>query len=111
MTTMKKHIQIILSSTRAARIGDQIVDYVKKVMEPMCPSTFTFEIVDLKDWDLPLGMPYEASIPKFKQYTQPHTFAWSEKISQGDGFVFVLPQYNGSYPATVKNAIDYLYQE
>jgi len=44
-------------------------------------------------------------------YIQPHTRLWSEEISKYKGFVFVTPQYNWGYPAILKNAIDYLFNE
>jgi NAD(P)H-dependent FMN reductase len=57
----------------------------------------------------------EPSIPSqihsSSAYTQPHTRAWSEEISKYKGFVFVTPQYNWGYPAILKNAIDYLFNE
>ena len=68
-----------------------------------------FEIVDLKDWPLP--MDDEPGIPAAGDYVFEHTRAWSRKISEGDGFVFVSPQYNWGYPAPLKNALDHLYRE
>ena len=44
-------------------------------------------------------------------YAQPHTQAWSRKVSEGDAIVFVTPQYNWGYPAPLKNALDFLYAE
>ncbi|WP_317624034.1 NADPH-dependent FMN reductase [Brevibacterium casei] len=35
----------------------------------------------------------------------------AEIVSEADGIVFVTPQYNGGYPASLKNAIDYLFAE
>jgi NAD(P)H-dependent FMN reductase len=32
-------------------------------------------------------------------------------VQSYDGFLFVFPQYNWGYPAVLKNALDYLYQE
>ena len=39
----------------------------------------------------------------------PVTFA--EKVKAVDGIVMVSPEYNGGYPASLKNAIDVLYDE
>ncbi|KAF2069916.1 hypothetical protein CYY_008768 [Polysphondylium violaceum] len=105
---MTKLVQIIISSVRTSRVGDQVAAYVKNVMQASSP--YRFEIVDLKDYQLPL-LSDEPNIPAYKNYTQKHTIAWSEKISQADSYVFVTPEYNGSIPASLKNAIDYLYQE
>ncbi|OAL38720.1 hypothetical protein AYO20_01926 [Fonsecaea nubica] len=40
-----------------------------------------------------------------------HTRAWSQLITSYKAFVFVTPQYNWGYPANLKNAIDYLFNE
>jgi NAD(P)H-dependent FMN reductase len=69
----------------------------------------SFEIVDLKAWHLP--MDDEPCIPATGEYACEHTRAWSRKISEGHGFVFVTPQYNWGYPAPLKNALDHLYKE
>jgi NAD(P)H-dependent FMN reductase len=53
----------------------------------------------------------EPGIPSRGDYALGHTRAWSRKISEGDAFVFVTPQYNWGYPAPLKNALDHLYKE
>jgi NAD(P)H-dependent FMN reductase len=68
-----------------------------------------FEVVDLKDWPLP--MDDEPEMPHGGQYAEPHTQAWSRKIAEAPAFVFVTPQYNWGYPAPLKNALDHLYKE
>ena len=68
-----------------------------------------FELVDVKDWKLPMGD--EPGIPAAGSYEFDHTRVWSEKIASGDAVVFVTPQYNWGYPAPLKNAIDHLYRE
>jgi len=71
--------------------------------------TALFEVVDLKDWPLP--MDDEPEVPARGDYLFEHTRAWSRKVSKGDAFVFVTPQYNWGYPAPLKNALDHLYKE
>jgi NAD(P)H-dependent FMN reductase len=72
-------------------------------------SNLKYELLDLADWPLP--MDDEPGIPALGDYTQPHTRAWSGKIASADAFLFVTPQYNWGYPASLKNAIDHLYKE
>jgi NAD(P)H-dependent FMN reductase len=55
------------------------------------------------------GIP--SQIHSSSEYKYAHTRAWSELISSFQAFVFVTPQYNWGYPASVKNAIDYLFNE
>ncbi|WP_140179664.1 NADPH-dependent FMN reductase [Providencia stuartii] len=98
-------IQILIGSVRQTRIGPQIARWVKDITEKKFPT----EIVDLKDWYLP--MDDEPYLPAEGIYTQEHTIAWSNKISEADAYIFVFPQYNWGYPAALKNAIDHLYKE
>ncbi|MFY3770703.1 FMN-dependent NADH-azoreductase [Providencia manganoxydans] len=98
-------IQILIGSVRQTRIGPQIARWVKDITEKKFPT----EIVDLKDWYLP--MDDEPYLPAEGIYTQEHTIAWSNKISEADAYIFVFPQYNWGYPAALKNAIDHLHKE
>ena len=68
-----------------------------------------FELVDIKDYDLPLLDEPMSGI--FGQYSNDHTRAWSAKIASFDAFVFVTPEYNHATSGALKNAIDYLYRE
>src|SRR5699024_8990571 len=40
-----------------------------------------------------------------------HARRWGERIDALDALVILTPQYNGSYPGALKNAIDFLYEE
>ncbi|HTQ13854.1 MAG TPA: NAD(P)H-dependent oxidoreductase [Rhizomicrobium sp.] len=73
------------------------------------PPDVSCEIVDLRDWPLP--MDDEAAIPATGEYAGAHTRAWSRKIAGADGYAIVTPQYNWGYPAALKNALDHLYEE
>src|SRR5262249_17042019 len=100
-------ILVIVGSMRAKRICPQVARWVAEVGRTT--TTREIEIVDLKDWPLP--MDDEPGIPAVHDYVNEHTGAWSRKISSGGAIVFVAPQYNWGYPASLKNAIDHLYKE
>jgi NAD(P)H-dependent FMN reductase len=100
-------IQIIIGSTRQGRVGAHVADWVNENL-PKSPGT-DYEIVDLATWNLPF---FDAAIlPSMEQYENEHTKAWSQKIKEGDGYIFITPEYNAGYSAAIKNAIDYLYRE
>jgi NAD(P)H-dependent FMN reductase len=100
---MPKHVYIVVGSMRANRIGPEVAAWVRDVLPA---AAFTTELVDLNDWPLPLSD--EPAIPAGGVYAQEHTKAWSRKIAAADVFVFVTPQYNWGYPASLKNALDRL---
>jgi NAD(P)H-dependent FMN reductase len=100
-------IFVIVGSIRLRRICPQVAAWVAQVGQETIPGTF--ELVDLKDWPLP--MDDEPGMPHGGDYVFEHTRAWSRKISGADAFVFVTPQYNWGYPAPLKNALDHLHKE
>lgn len=101
------NVLIIMGSTRAGRICPVMSEWIADVGRSC--TGFAFELIDLSQWSLP--MDDEPGIPAAHGYTQPHTKAWSAKVSGADAIVFVTPQYNWGYPAPLKNAIDHLYKE
>ena len=100
-------IAIIVGSTRPGRKADAVAKWV--LGQAQKHGGATFEIVDLADHPLPLyDEPVPPSLPK---YTKDHTKAWSQVVSQYDGYIFVTPEYNHSISSALKNAIDFVYQE
>jgi NAD(P)H-dependent FMN reductase len=100
-------IAIVLGSTRPGRNGDAVAQWVLE--QAQTRSAADYELVDLADFPMPLLD--EAIPPSAGQYTGEHTIAWAEKVASYDGFVFVTPEYNHSVPASLKNALDYVYAE
>jgi NAD(P)H-dependent FMN reductase len=66
------------------------------------------ELVDLADYALPFFN--EPASPQFNPQRQPEAAvqAWLDKVAEADGYVVVSPEYNRSYPAVLKNALDFL---
>jgi NAD(P)H-dependent FMN reductase len=100
-----RNVLIIMGSVRHGRRCPAIVEWAAARR----PSSLACEVVDLKEWHLP--MDDEAAIPATGTYANEHTLTWSQKIKGADGFVIVAPQYNWGYPAVLKNALDHLYDE
>lgn len=98
-------IGIVVSTTRPARIGPKVAQWVAE----NAPYGTEVEIVDLAEVDLPFLM--DAAMPALGDYDQPSTIAWSERIQGYDALVLTVAEYNGGYPAVLKNAIDTLKKE
>ena len=101
------NLTIIVGSTRPGRAGAPIAQWFAARAKDH--GGFDVNVVDLAELDLPLLD--EPNHPRLRKYTQQHTKDWSALVDAGDAFVFVTPEYNYGYPASVKNAIDYLHQE
>jgi NAD(P)H-dependent FMN reductase len=104
---MNLRIAIILGSTRPGRRGAQLASWVLDTVREHGGADY--ELIDLADHHL--GNLDEPGNPTHRTYTQPHTHTWSRLIDSFDGFVFVVPEYNHSFPGALKNALDYVYQE
>lgn len=104
-------IAIIIGSTRPGRAGQTVAEWVHQhaVAHEGTNGGATFEIVDLASFDFPH---LDEAVPAAAgQYDRPHTQRWAEKIASFDGFIFVTPEYNHSYPGVLKTAIDFIYAE
>lgn len=100
-------VAIVIGSTRPGRKAEAVARWVHGIATKR--SDAEFELVDIKDFDLPLLD--EPIPPAMGQYTQPHTKAWAARIASFDAYVFVTPEYNHGPSGALKNAIDYLYRE
>ncbi len=97
---------VITGSTRPGRVGPQVSQWV---LEQAKDRDATYELIDLAEEDLPM---YDEAIPASAgKYEHDHTKDWAKKIGSYDGFIFVTPEYNHAPPASLKNAMDYLYGE
>jgi NAD(P)H-dependent FMN reductase len=100
-------IALILGSTRPGRRGDQIAAWALEVAR--AHGGADYDLVDLADHAL--GNLDEPGNPSLQQYEHDHTRAWSALVDGFDGYVFLVPEYNHSYPGALKNALDYVYRE
>lgn len=102
-------IGVITGSTRDARVNKQVAEYVLDKAKGV--EGAEFELVDIKEFDLPMFN--EAMPPAManKDYDKDETNRWSKKIDSLDGFIFVTPEYNKAITPSLKNAIDYLGSE
>lgn len=100
-------LKVIVGSTRPGRKGPIVAKWFADFAS--AHSDFKVEILDLKEFDMPLFN--EPEHPKSGNYQHESTKAWSKAIADGDAFVTVTPEYNHTYPATLKNAFDFLHKE
>lgn len=100
-------IGIITGSTRDVRVNLQVAEWVKNFADNKNVDA-VFEIVDIKESGL--GRFNEAIPPLManKAYSTEAHNAWSKKIDELDGFIFVTPEYNKSIASSLKDHLDYL---
>jgi len=99
------HIVIISSSVRTGRKSHGVALYFQnKILEQ---KKETVEILDLEKYNFPIFN--ERLIHQNSPIASAVEF--SEKIKKADGVIIVTPEYNGGYPASIKNAVDLLIDE
>ena len=100
-------LKIIIASTRAGRKGPAVAAWITETAKRQ--KEFNVEVIDL----LKINLPFldEPNHPRLRQYQHQHTKEWSRIIDASDAFIIVTPEYNFGFPASIKNAIDFVMHE
>lgn len=99
-------LQVIVGSTRPSRVSDRIAKWVGITAKDLADTTV--EILDLSDYPMPfLDEPVS---PQFNPDRKSDSVVnkWLNKLSEADAYVLVTPEYNRSYSAVLKNALDFI---
>lgn len=99
-------IGIIIGSTRPNRQGHIHAKWVESFVEEAGHEATTLDLAEI-------NLPFlnEPASPKQGNYQHEHTQKWAAIVGGLDAFIIVTPEYNHSYPAPLKNALDTLYAE
>ncbi len=100
-------VMIIVGSVRPGRVGLSVAEWVRDRVQS--DGRFEIDFVDLAELALPFMD--EPAHPSKRQYTKPHTIAWSERVDAADAVILVTPEYNHSFSPALKNALDFLNHE
>jgi len=103
----RPNLTVVIASTRPSRKGEPIARWFVELAR--AHGGFDVALVDLAEVNLPIYN--EPQQPVTGEYAYEHTRRWSSLINNADAFVFVMPEYNFSFNAAIKNALDYLYRE
>ncbi|HEX6359974.1 NAD(P)H-dependent oxidoreductase [Actinophytocola sp.] len=93
-------VVVIVGSTREGRVGDTVASWFARVADRR--DDVEVDLVDLAGFDFPARLPRRATA-EMNRFTA--------AIDAADGFVVVTPEYNRSFPASLKQAIDFAYDE
>jgi NAD(P)H-dependent FMN reductase len=99
-------LQIIIGSTRPSRAADLVAPWV--IDRARTHPAFDVEVLDLRDWPLPIFAEHFGTIGDFNDptYSDPIVRRWNRKIKEAGAYLVVTPEYNHSVPGVLKNAID-----
>lgn len=98
-------ILIISSSVRTGRNSHRVALFFEKFINQR--QDVNVEILDLDVYQFPV---FDERLRNIKE-PSPEMIEYASKVKHADGILIVTPEYNGGYPASLKNAIDLLYVE
>lgn len=93
-------VAVIIGSTREGRVGDAVGRWF--VERARLRDGLELAVLDLADFDFPVHYPQRAT---------PQMTEFAEAVERAEAFVVVTPEYNRSFPASLKQAIDFAYEE
>jgi NAD(P)H-dependent FMN reductase len=99
-------LQIIVGSTRPTRNADRVIPWA--AARATAHPAFEVEVLDLRDWPLPMFAEHMGTIGDFRDptYSEPIVKWWNQKIAEADAYLVITPEYNHSITGVLKNAID-----
>jgi NAD(P)H-dependent FMN reductase len=98
-------IAIISASVRNGRESHHVTNFFKGFLEER--KLATVDVLDLQEFDFPI---FKERLQYLKELP-PRAKEFTDRIIKADGVIIVTPEYNGGYPASLKNVIDFLYNE
>ncbi|MFD4460283.1 NADPH-dependent FMN reductase [Nocardia sp. NPDC058480] len=101
MSTVK--LAIIIGSVRDGRFGPVVANWFAQQVD----DRFEVDIIDLAEADLPAGLPAVSPMLDPDPVRPVGMRDLTARLTAADAYVIVTPDYNRSYPAALKSAIDW----
>ncbi|MDX2136139.1 MAG: NADPH-dependent FMN reductase [Saprospiraceae bacterium] len=95
-------IAIISASTRINRQSHRVALALEQYVQ--AAGVHTVDLIDLAAYAFPV---MEEVLHRHPD-APPGLADFADRVREADAFLFVSPEYNGSYTAALKNAVDYL---
>ncbi|MFF4838319.1 NADPH-dependent FMN reductase [Streptomyces sp. NPDC001315] len=103
MSTPLIRLAVIIGSNRDGRFGPVIANWF--VEQAKQHGNYDVDLIDLAELNLPSVLPAFGAAPSAE--TTEAVGALTPRLAQADAFVVLTPEYNHSYPAVLKVAIDW----
>ncbi|MEU7579425.1 NAD(P)H-dependent oxidoreductase [Streptomyces sp. NPDC041068] len=96
-------VAVLVGSTREGRFAPVVTEWIKGHIAQR--ADMDLDVVDLAETPLPTVFPAFGQPPA--PGTEEALALVSPRLAAADAFVFVTPEYNHSFPASLKNAVDW----
>ncbi|MFD5697390.1 NADPH-dependent FMN reductase [Streptomyces lasiicapitis] len=97
-------VAVIVGSNREGRFGPVVAEWLLRRVRGH--EGFEADVVDLAEVDLPTSLSYRPSAEVIAELAK-----ITPKLAEADAFIVLTPEYNHSYPASLKNVIDWHREE
>ncbi len=101
MSETSLFIPILLGTSRQGRRSEMVAKWLHSQMEAR--DDIETQMFDVRDFNMPLDDYGTGLAQKFPE--------WRDSIIRADGLVLVTPEYNHSFPGTLKSVLDILLKE
>ncbi|WP_405751434.1 NAD(P)H-dependent oxidoreductase [Streptomyces sp. NBC_01411] len=102
-------VAVIVGSVRGGRLGPTVTDWFTGAVSDR--TDIELDVVDVAELELPVHMPGWDGLPATSAETRAALGDVSPRLAGADAFVVVTPEYNHSFPASLKNLIDWHYSQ
>lgn len=102
-------LAVIIGSVRQQRFGPVVARWFVEQAERH--GRFSVTLVDLAETDLPLVLPPEPPAMATTDARPPQMAGLTRRLEAADAVVLVTPEYNHSFPASIKSLIDWHFTE
>ena len=99
------HLALISSSVRLNNTTKRVALFFQKYIQ--AHNLGTTDLLDLQEFSFPV---FEERL-QYQEDPTVQVLDFADRIRKADGVLIVTPEYNGGYPASLKNVVDLLYDE
>src|SRR5688500_10113632 len=100
---MNLRLAVIIGSTRNGRFGPTVASWFAQ--QAAKRADFDIDVVDLATANLP------QTLSDTDEPTPAEVAVLAPRLAAADAFAVVTPEYNSSFPASLKTALDWYYEE
>jgi NAD(P)H-dependent FMN reductase len=102
-------LQLIIGSVRENRFADKPAAWIQDRFAGR--DDFELDVLDLRDYQLPLFNLPMSPARSLREYPNEAIAALGKRFDAADGYITLTSEYNHGYPASLKNAMDYVFPE
>ncbi|MFI6868881.1 NADPH-dependent FMN reductase [Nocardia sp. NPDC050406] len=109
MSTTPLRLAIIIGSVREGRFGPVPARWIAE--QARRHGAFEVDVIDLADMDLPHALPAVSPLMDPNPVRPAGMVDLTERLDRADAFLIVTPEFNRSYPSSLKAAIDWHFNQ